>query len=176
MLRLRRRGEAACLPFVYDREQPERHAVITADGDIVSHTACVPETLSIGEDATVECDGIGGMAIAKPHRGNGYMSRLLQFWLERMAANDVPPSELSGNRERYGHFGWERAGREIVYSVTERSATDASIDGDVRIYDGAEPDLESIRLLHGRTAPNRAGTRTRTDRLRTARSRDPPLL
>lgn len=145
-----RGGMAAHLPFVYDRERPERHAVITVDGDVVSHAARVPETLSIGEDATVECGGIGGVATAKPHRGNGYMSQLLEFWLERMAANDLPLSELGGNRERYGHFGWERAGREVAYSITERSAPDASIDADVGIYDGAESDLESIRRLRRR--------------------------
>lgn len=141
-------GMAARLPFVYDRQRPKRHAVITVDDQIVSHAACVPETLRIGTGVTVECCGIGGVATAKPHRGNGYMSRLLEFWLERMADDGVPLAELSGNRERYGHFGWERAGREITYSITARSAPDVPIEGEVRAYDGTSSDLNTLLSLH----------------------------
>lgn len=144
-----RDGMAARLPVVYDRDRPERHAVIAVDGEIASHVACVPETLSVGEDATIECRGIGGVATAKPHRGNGYMSRLLEFWLERMADEGVSLSELGGNRERYGRFGWERAGREVVYTVTERSAPDRSADGTVTVYDGDDGDLSLLRSIHG---------------------------
>lgn len=144
-----RGGMAARLPFVYDRDRPERHAVITVDGTIVSHVACVPQTFVVGESASVECHGIGGVATTKPHRGNGYMTALLEFWLDRMADGDVPLAELGGNRERYGHFGWERAGREARYRITPRSAPENGTDGDVTVYDGGDDALGTLRALHG---------------------------
>ncbi|MCL7417570.1 MAG: GNAT family N-acetyltransferase, partial [Halalkalicoccus sp.] len=91
-----RGGMAARFPFVYDPERPERHAVVEVDGEIVSHAACIPESLLVGAGATVDCCGIGGVATAKPHRGDGYMSALLEFWLDRIDADDVSLTELGG--------------------------------------------------------------------------------
>lgn len=145
-----RGGMAARLPFVYDPDRPERHAVVEVDGEIVSHVACVPESLVIGTDATIDCCGIGGVATAKPHRGNGYMSELLEFWLDRLDADGVPLAELGGDRQRYGRFGWERAGRELVYTITSRSAPEPTLDGAVAVYDGSAADFETIRRLHRR--------------------------
>lgn len=145
-----RGGMAARFPFVYDRARPERHGVVAVNGEIVAHAACVPEPLSIGDDATIECHGIGGVATAKPHRGNGYMSRLLEFWLERMDEAGVVLSELGGDRKRYGRFGWEHAGREVVYTITARSVSEARTENGVRVYDGEESTLRAIQRLHRR--------------------------
>lgn len=142
-----RGGMAARLPFVYDPDRPERHAVIEVDGEIVSHVACIPETFSVGDGTTIESAGIGGVATAKPHRGNGYMSELLEFWLARLDDDGVPLVELGGDRQRYGHFGWERAGRELVYTITPRSAPETSYDGSVvSVHDS--DDIEAVRRLH----------------------------
>lgn len=143
-----RGGMAARLPFVYDPDLPERHAVVEVDGEIVSHAACVPESLAVGADATIDCCGIGGVATAKPHRGNGYMSALLEFWLDRLDADGVPLVELGGDRQRYGRFGWEPAGRELVYTITPRSAPEGSFDGELVVADGSDDVLESVRQLH----------------------------
>ena len=143
-----RGGMAARLPFVYDPDRPERHAVIEIDGKIVSHAACVPESLSAGSETTISCGGIGGVATAKPHRGNGHMSALLEFWLDRLDADAVPLTELGGDRQRYGRFGWEPAGRELVYTITPRSAPETSGGGEIARFDGSDADLEAIHRLH----------------------------
>ena len=146
-----RGGMAARLPFVYDPDRPERHAVITVDGEIVSHVACTPQRLVAG-DAAVDCWGIGGVATAKPHRGNGYMGELLAFWLDRMDEVDVPLSDLGGDRRRYGHFGWERAGSEVAFTISERYAPDSAAvegDGEVRTYEGSDELLDGLCRLHG---------------------------
>lgn len=143
-------GMAAHFPFVYNPKYPERHAVITIDGEIVAHAACVPETLSIGDGNTVSCCGIGGVATAKPHRGNGYMSRLLEFWLDRIDNKEVPLVELGGDRKRYGRFGWEPAGRDAIYTIDPGSVSDTSDKGDVFVYHGDESTLRALRRLHCR--------------------------
>lgn len=139
-------GMAARLPFVYDQTQPERHAVVVVDSEIVSHVACVPQTFIVGTETTIECHGIGGVATAKPHRGNGYMTALLTFWLDRMDDKDVPLAALGGDRTRYGHFGWEHVGQEVRYRITPRTAPESTPNGKVVVYDGDQ--FEALRSLH----------------------------
>lgn len=160
-----RGGMRARLPFVYDPDRPDRHAIVRADGEIVSHVAAVPQTLSTDPGDTAECWGIGGVATDRRHRGEGYMTDLLEFWFDRMDAAAVPLSDLSGNRRRYGHFGYEMAGSEYHYRVTDRS-----FDGDpepssaVEIYGGEEAILETLGAIHGeepyRVVRDREGDRT----------------
>ncbi|MFU8868945.1 GNAT family N-acetyltransferase [Natronococcus sp.] len=146
-----RYGMAARLPFCYDSERSDRHAVIETDGEIVSHIAAVPQTLVVGGD-TVECWGIGGVATDKRYRGDGYMSQLLEFWFDRMDDAGVPLSELSGNRQRYNHFGYENAGAELRYTISERSfaGTPEAVADAVAVYEGGDDRLEVLRELHGR--------------------------
>lgn len=158
-------GMQARLPFAYDPKRSDHHAIIVEDGRIVSHIAAIPQTLSTGiEGQTVECWGIGGVATDRRYRGNGYMSQLLEFWIDRMDDHDVALSELSGNRQRYAHFGYENAGSEYQYSLSERSFDgEPSASGTVIGYDPAEH-LETLHRIHEaepyRVVRDRAGSRT----------------
>lgn len=124
------------MPHCFDEEHPERHAVVEVGGELVSHVVCVPATLRAGP-ARIDCVGIAGVATHPDHRGNGHMSALLEFWLERLDDRAIPIAELEGDRRRYGRFGWENAGREHRYRITERS------------FDGAGGDPEAVRPLEG---------------------------
>lgn len=137
------------MPHCYDEMRPDRHAVVTCDGDVVSHVACVPAELRAG-NATVECHGIAGVATDPDHRGNGYMTQLLEFWLDRLDSQGVPLAELEGDRLGYGRFGWENAGREDRYRITRRSfIADPDGSGTVREYRN-RVDLELIKEIHDR--------------------------
>lgn len=160
-----RGGMQARLPFAYDPAQSEHHAIIVEDDRIVSHIGAIPQTLSTGTDGgTIECWGIGGVATDRRYRGNGYMSQLLEFWFDRMADADVPLTELSGNRQRYAHFGYENAGTEYQYALTERSFDgDPSASEAVTSYE-ADEQLETIHDVHEsepyRVVRDRADSRT----------------
>lgn len=143
-----RGGMAARLPFCYDPARSDRHAIIEADGRIVSHVAAIPQTLSVG-DGTVECWGIGGVATDRRYRGNGYMSELLEFWLDRMDEAAVPLSDLSGNRQRYAHFGYENAGSEYRYVIDERSFAGTPMSAaDLVRYDRNGERFDVLRSIH----------------------------
>jgi predicted acetyltransferase len=122
--RKERGGMAARVPFAYDPDCPEHHAVIRQDGRVVAHAAAVPQTLAVG-GSEVACPGIGGIATDPRYRGNGHMSALLEFWLDEL---DAPLVELGGDRQRYGHFGWENGGREFRYRISHRSLPDSTPD------------------------------------------------
>lgn len=140
-------GLEGIMPHCFDENHPERHAVVKRDDEVVSHVVCVPAQLRAGE-ARVECGGIAGVATHPDHRGNGYMTRLIEFWLDRLDDRGVPLAELEGDRVRYGRFGWENAGRETVYRVTRRSFDgEPTADGPVRPYRGPA-DVPTIRNVH----------------------------
>lgn len=147
-------GMAENLSFVYDRSRPERHSVIAVDGEIVGQVACVPETLDVGDGVTVPCAGIGGVTTAKPHRGNGYMSRLLEFWLDWMDEQGILLAELGGNRQRYGHFGWENGAPQVSYTLTDRSMGPMTQHGTVSNYGGTAGEIDALREVHGAVTPH----------------------
>ncbi len=139
-------GMASEWCHVYDREQPDRHAVITENGTVVSHVSIVEDELVIG-DGHLQSWGISGVATEPRTRGQGYMSDLMDFWMERMDSAGVPFGKLGGDRKRYGHWGWERAGRERRYRVTERFFERDQVPDDARIerYDGSAEHITQLR-------------------------------
>lgn len=142
-----RDGMHARLPFSYDPDHSDRHAIVVEDGRIVSHVAAIPQTLSTGHD-TIECWGIGGVATDRRYRGNGYMSDLLEFWFDRMDQQTVALSDLSGNRQRYAHFDYENAGSEYQFVLTERSFDGTPSDSPAVVgYDDATH-LETLHRIH----------------------------
>ncbi|WP_433627554.1 GNAT family N-acetyltransferase [Halomicrococcus sp. NG-SE-24] len=144
-----RGGMAARLPHAYDEATPENHAIVRKDGDIVSHVGAIPQTLTVGEGNEIECWGVSGVTTDKRHRGNGYMTQLLEFWLDRMAEEGVALADLGGNRQRYAHFGWEQAGREHHYKIRERSFDGSAGAGMITTYEGGDEQVETLRELHG---------------------------
>ena len=122
----------------YDEMKPEEHAIIKRDGRLVSNIGCIRQTLKIG-DSELEAAGITAVSTDPRYRGNGYMTQLLEFWLDRMDDLGIPLSELAGSRKRYGRFGWDNAGRDRRYRITERSFQNPpNRDEHIRRYDGSE--------------------------------------
>lgn len=157
-------GLEARMPHCFDESLPERHAIIKHNDRVVSHIACVPTELYAGE-ATIDCHGIAGVATDPDYRGDGHMTQLLEFWLDHSKSQGVPLAELEGDRVGYGRFGWENAGREIRYTITDRSFNaPADESGTVRPYRGSG-DIEFIEQLHERERYRVGRDRRRYERL-----------
>lgn len=138
----------AHIPNWFDESYPEHYAVIEREGQVISTVGCVPQTFVVDGDE-IEWWGLGNVATDKHYRGNGYMSALLEFWLDRMRERDVPLVELGGDRKRYNRYGWENAGREITYTISERIFSGGSVDEDeVRRYTGSDADLDILTSVH----------------------------
>lgn len=134
----------AKLPFCYDEAHPEHHAIIRQDGEIIAHAAAIPQTLIIEGD-TISCPGIGGVATDPRYRNNSHMASLLKFWLDQLEA---PVIELGGDRQRYGHFGWENAGREYRFELNRRSIPDTATASSVVRYDDDDSQNDLLQQLH----------------------------
>ncbi|MBN1875399.1 MAG: GNAT family N-acetyltransferase [Anaerolineae bacterium] len=94
--------------------------VIEENGKLVAHVGLYPlETVTAG--VSLYIGGIGGVTTAPEARGKGYMSQLLYHVIGEMRAQNMPLSWLGGDRQRYGQFGWELAGRVYTLSFSTRA-------------------------------------------------------
>ncbi len=139
-------GMAAQWGHCYDRDRPEDHAVIDADGEIVSHIGVVPDVLLVG-DHELPRWGISGVCTDPRYRGEGHMQALLDFWLAEMDTADVPISTLGGDRQRYGHVGFETGGIVRTYTITNRSFDRPEPPASFVRFDGSADHREEIRPL-----------------------------
>ena len=73
----------------------------------------------VWEEETTDYEGgIGGVATLQPCRGKGFMTSLMRHTLKIMEERGYPFSILLGDRQRYGVFGYETCGREVVFYVS----------------------------------------------------------
>jgi len=130
----------------------KNHFVIREGGRLVSHVGLYPME-AIADNDRISVGGIGDVASHPDCQGKGYMVKLLDYSLQKMRERKIPLSILWGDTQRYRRFGWETAGREIVFNLTKRSARDAATGKDFifRGYGGREiKDLERIMEIHER--------------------------
>lgn len=109
-------------PHVYrDEAAYARRLLIVRDaGAIVGCMAVHPLTVRLGA-ARVRAAGVGIVGTHPDRRGEGIMTRMLEAAIARMDRAGCALSVLGGDRQRYGHFGWENGGVRTVFHVTARS-------------------------------------------------------
>lgn len=141
-------------PHLYrqDPESLKNNLIIKDEGRIVAHVGLFPLQLTVGGEV-IKVGGIGGVATHPDFRGRGHMKKILGLAISRMAAGDYAFSILWGDRQRYGNFGWELGGRNLVVNLTPRSLLWKGIkplkgEG----YNGHSEETEKIMALHEREA------------------------
>lgn len=109
-------------PDLYgDDPQLFESGLVLAEGDqLLCHVATFPMELVAGP-VRIPCGGIGNVATAPEARGKGYMSQLMEKSIERMAEWGWSLSVLWGDTQRYGNFGYARAGLELRLDVNART-------------------------------------------------------
>lgn len=94
----------------------ERHHVMRENGRIVGVIGVYPLKIRIGK-AVLNVGGVGSVSSHPDQRGKGIMSKLVLFALGFMEREGYDVSWLGGNRFRYGNYGWDYGGRDIIFSV-----------------------------------------------------------
>jgi len=122
--------------------------VILDDGHIVSCVGIFPLTFICGE-ASLSVGGIGGVSTEPRYRGRGLMTRLLDKSISIMKQQNYDISILWGDRRRYGHFGWENAGRQYVFTIDRRHVPPGKAgDGEIRPLSPSSDELGRIARLY----------------------------
>lgn len=142
-------------PDLYTDDPASREwgLVAVEDGQIVCHVGTFPMEIVSGP-SRLRCGGIGNVATAPEARGKGYMSQLLQRSVEAMQEKRWPLSVLWGDPQRYGHFGYERAGFELQIDVNRRSLGGVAA-AEVEEVDPASPGIAERILPLYETLPYR---------------------
>jgi len=142
-------------PNLYRPELAGRNLVITDAGRIVHATGVFPIPFRVRAAGAVSrwsLAGLGGVSTFPPYRGKGLMTKGLHAAVERMRAEGLALSALWGDRQRYGHFGWEEAGMCCVAGVTARSLPPeqtARLASWERVAGPADPRLATVADLDG---------------------------
>ncbi|MCY4484878.1 MAG: GNAT family N-acetyltransferase [Spirochaetaceae bacterium] len=117
------------LPKLY-RPHPELvrcHWVVREQGALLALAGVYPMTWQVGGSA-LRVAGIGAVASHPRHRGRGLMRAVVGHAVAEARADGYDLSWLDGLGHRYRHFGYERAGAEISFQVTERDFAGAGVD------------------------------------------------
>ncbi|MHB1157318.1 MAG: GNAT family N-acetyltransferase [Phycisphaerales bacterium] len=145
------------LPVLYQRT--ERHLscqhIIRRDGNtgpIVASIGLYPLTWRAG-DASLRIAGIGGVSCDPDHRARGFMSHILTHLRQLIADEKYHLSYLSGQRQRYAHFGWEVAGslHNFQLNTTNLKHTPDSPENPgckLEPFTGQPDALPAMRRLH----------------------------
>ncbi len=123
--------------------------VIIRDGDrIVSCVGIFPMTLVCG-DVRLSVGGIGGVSTEPRYRGQGLMTKLLNNSISMMRRRKYDISILWGDRQRYGRFGWENAGRQYAFNIDRRHVSPGKPrNAKIRRFSNSAADLREIARLH----------------------------
>ncbi|MBQ6262526.1 MAG: GNAT family N-acetyltransferase [Clostridia bacterium] len=99
------------LPFIYakDSGKGHEHLVVREDGQIAAAVLNSPVTLRVG-DVDILTHGVGTVCVREESRGRGYMSDMLAECLIESSEQGAVLSILSGQRQRYGYYGYALTG------------------------------------------------------------------
>lgn len=108
------------LPKLYKREyfMDSIHYLIRDEGKIKAVVGAYPLTWEF-PDQKLSGRGIGMVAVHPYCRSRGYFKEMMKFVLDDMRQDGIVFGCLSGQRQRYEHFGFYPAGYTYTFSCTE---------------------------------------------------------
>lgn len=107
------------MPKLYrDKEKcTDSHLIIKDNGKIIAALAFYDTKLILGE-REIKALGIGSVAVDKKYRGNGLMKVLLDEADKVAARKGAQIALLSGYRQRYSRFGFEKGGIHHTFTIS----------------------------------------------------------
>ncbi|WP_072447518.1 GNAT family N-acetyltransferase [Blautia sp. Marseille-P3201T] len=107
------------LPKLYEEGQEEKsiHYLALENGEIKAYVCVLPITLCCGFK-TITCATVGSVSVHPYSRGKGYMRNLMHTAIQDMKDNNISMSTLSGLRNRYQYYGYEKGGFVFQYCFT----------------------------------------------------------
>lgn len=163
------------LPKVYgdDVERSDIHYVAKENGRIRAMVASLPMPQTVA-GCPLNFGMVGTVSVHPYARGEGHMKKLMAMMMEDQKARGADLLALGGQRQRYGYYGFERAGTVLEYSISEPSMRHGGRFIDTagiefrEIMSAAEPLAGAAYALYSRQTVT--GARPREDYYRIMRS------
>lgn len=107
------------LPKLYEKGQEKKsiHYLALENEEIKACVCVLPITLCC-ENKTITCATVGSVSVHPYSRGKGYMRKLMHIAIEDMKKSNISMSTLSGLRNRYQYYGYEKGGFVFQYCFT----------------------------------------------------------
>lgn len=114
----RTEGFLDLLPKLYKKEYTptENNLVLEYNGELVGAVGMYERYISVGGEK-LKAIGIGNVACREDMRGGGVMTKLMKAATSEIISRNADLSDLGGRRHRYGHFGYECAGRAYNFDI-----------------------------------------------------------
>jgi len=108
------------LPLIYrpTDEHMRCNFAVRENGRIRAIVGLFPAQVQAG-DTVLALGGIGGVSSHPNDRGKGWMRQLMNRCIEEMQHTTVDLSFLTGLRQRYQYFGYEKAGSLVEHTVSK---------------------------------------------------------
>lgn len=139
------------LPKIYkDKYRPAYNNFVVQDetGCFRSAIGNFYNDIIVGGELIKACC-IGNVAVGKEYRSMGYMKELMTMSVEDMKQNGTDISYLSGQRQRYGYFGYETAGTCFNFYFNRQTVKHAlgNAAGGLLLEKLREDDYETIKKI-----------------------------
>lgn len=111
-------------PHVYRANRMHEHWGIRerGTGRLLAVAGVTARTLIMGGGSTLKAAGIGGVAVhPRLGRKQGLMTQLMDHAIADLKTQGFALAMLSGLRQRYAYFGFEKAGQTISLTLTSRN-------------------------------------------------------
>lgn len=132
--------------YADDRDTTSCHYLAKVDGRIRAMVAALPMKQTIA-GCELKFGLVGTVSVHPYARGEGHMKRLMRDMIEDQRTQGVDILALGGQRQRYNHFGFERAGLVYSYGLNEASMRHGARDVDAAGIRFAEITREDDPLL-----------------------------
>ena len=100
---------------------------IKIDGKIAAVVGLFPMDYQLGE-TLLKCGGIGGVCVAHEFRGQKLMGILMDHVVEVIQTQGYDLAWLSGDRQRYRYYGWEKSGIENHFKIIKPNLNHTKIE------------------------------------------------
>ena len=133
------------LPDLYEptEESMRCHMIVRQDGRIAASVGVYPFEVRCGS-VQLKVAGVGGVCTTPEHQGEGLMTELIQAAREDIAAQEYPISWLTGDRDRYAPFGWEKVGSDLLVRGAELKPEDTPRGWTVKQLQSLDESLPAI--------------------------------
>ncbi|MBL8875046.1 MAG: GNAT family N-acetyltransferase [Phycisphaerae bacterium] len=145
---------AALVPSLYQPTDSHmgRNFALRKGGRIAAMVGVFPIDWIVGS-TRLRVAGIGGVSVHPDHRGMGFMRLLMDEAMAEIESGGFHAAYLGGNRRRYNHWGFEKAGAEAQFTVSTNSLEhDAhkpvhSGNGALTVSEATEDELPALHAL-----------------------------
>jgi predicted acetyltransferase len=134
----------------FSQAEKIKNCLIMKDGPKVVSLVEYFDQMLLVKGGNLKVAGITVVSTWPSYRGLGLMTQLLNYCISLMQKEGYAFSDLGGDRQRYGRFGWENAGHQWRFDISHYSLSvvGTSTSHKVSPYGASPEEIDAIIAIH----------------------------